>query len=88
MPNVHFPMVINSVKEMQIIFRIYRQYLQYIIAIKLYVDLEEIIAEASRAGLHHNETIQSTFPIGQDEETVHNSYQVSHLIVYYIKGKK
>ena len=47
---------ISSDREMQIMFMTYRQYLQDITAIKLYVDLKEIIAETGRAGLHNNET--------------------------------
>ena len=53
---------ISSDREMQIMFRTYRQYLQYITAIELYVDFEEVVAEAGGAILHHNENVQSAYP--------------------------
>ena len=46
--------------------------------------LEETVAEAGRAGLYHNKTVRSAYPIGWHEETVPSSYQVSRVIVYYI----
>ena len=63
------PVKISSDREMQIMFRMYRQYLQHITAIELYVDFEEIVAEVGEASLHYNENVQSAYPAG-DVKTV------------------
>ena len=60
----------------------YRQYLQHITAIELYVDFEEIVAKAGRASLHHNETVRSAYLSERHEDTIPSSYQVNHVIVY------
>ena len=67
---------------MQIMFRTYRQYLQHITAIELYVDFKEIVAKASQASLHNNENVQSAYPTGRHEDTVSDLYQVSYAIVH------
>ena len=67
---------------MQIMFRTYKQYLQHITAIELYVDFKEIVVEAGQASLHHNENVRSAYPTRRHEDNVTDLYKVNHVIVY------
>ena len=75
------PVKISSDREMQIMFRTYRQYLQHITVIELYVDFKEIVTKTGRASLHLNKNVQSVYLARRHEDTVPSSYQVSHVIV-------
>ena len=65
MPNVHFPMVINSDREMQIIFKMYRQYLQHITTVELYVNLKEIIVKTGELVYITTKLFEVHIPLGK-----------------------
>ena len=58
----------------------YRQYQQYIIAIELYVNFEEIVTKAGCDCQHYNQAIQSSYPARRPKDTVPSLYSVSYVI--------
>ena len=73
--NIKFRAVtINSDRDMRVMFRMYRQYQTFNAVMELYVDFEEIIAEAG----------PSSYPDNQNyDESVPNSYPVSAIIIRF-----